>query len=84
VIELIKGHGENANQVDAITGATISSRAVVKIVNQTNAIWRPRIAALAGQPPAAGSGATPADPAAVPPDLERGGPIPGGRAGEKP
>ena len=53
VIELIKGHGERANQVDAITGATISSRAVVKILNQTNTVWRPRIAALAAQPPAA-------------------------------
>ncbi len=84
VIELIKGHGEAANQVDAITGATISSRAVVKILNQTNAIWLPRIAALAAQPPTAGSGKGPANPAAVPPDLERGGPIPGGRAGEKP
>lgn len=84
VIELIKGHGQNANQVDAITGATISSRAVVKIVNQANAIWRPRIAALAALPPAAGDGATPASSAVVPPDLERGGPVPGGRAGEKP
>ncbi|MEO8195323.1 MAG: FMN-binding protein [Thermoanaerobaculia bacterium] len=84
LIELIKGHGEAANQVDAITGATISSRAVVKILNQTNAIWRPRIAALAAQPRLPGSGTDPANPAAVPPDLERGGPIPGGLAGEKP
>lgn len=84
LIELIKGHGEAANQVDAITGATISSRAVVKILNRTNAVWLPRIAALAAQPPAVGSGADTANPAAVPPDLERGGPIPGGRAGEKP
>jgi Na+-translocating ferredoxin:NAD+ oxidoreductase RnfG subunit len=33
-IKLIKGHGEAANEVDAITGATISSKAVVRIVNQ--------------------------------------------------
>lgn len=84
VIELIKGHGDKDNQVDAITGATISSRAVVKILNQTNAIWRPRIAALAAQLAAAGGGASPAGAASLPPDLERGGPVPGGRAGEKP
>ncbi len=84
VIELIKGHGDKANQVDAITGATISSRAVVKILNQTNAVWRPRIAALAaGQPPSPSS-AAPSTPAILPPDLERGGPVPGGRPGEKP
>lgn len=86
MIELIKGHGEKPNQVDAITGATISSRAVVKILNQTNTVWRPRIAALAGQPPAAGdaSSTAPATPAILPPDVERGGPVPGGLTGEKP
>ena len=84
VIELIKGHGDKANQVDAITGATISSRAVVKILNQTNTVWRPRIAALAAQPPAAPGDASRTAPALVPPDAQRGGPVPGGRAGEKP
>lgn len=80
VVELIKGHGEKPNQVDAITGATISSRAVVKIVNQTNEIWRPRIAALGGR--ALGKGA--AAPVTLPPDIQRGGPVPGGLSGEKP
>ena len=80
LIELIKGHGPSPNQVDAITGATISSRAVVKILNQTNAIWRPRIAALGAQPPKSDA----ALPVTLPPDLERGGPVPGGFAGEKP
>ena len=84
VIELVKGHGEEANQVDAITGATISSRAVVKILNQTNGVWRPRIAALAAQPPAAPGDTSRTAPALVPPDAQRGGPVPGGRAGEKP
>lgn len=84
LIELIKGHGEQANQVDAITGATISSRAVVKILNQTNAIWRSRIAALAGQPPRESGAGSPANPAAIPPDVERGGPVPGGLTGDKP
>lgn len=80
LIELIKGHGDKANQVDAITGATISSRAVVKILNQTNAIWRPRIAALAVQPPKGDA----TSPVTLPPDLLRGGPVPGGLSGEKP
>lgn len=80
VIELIKGHGDKTNQVDAITGATISSRAVVKILNQTNAIWRPRITALGAQPPKSDA----ALPVTLPPDLERGGPVPGGLSGEKP
>ncbi len=79
LIELIKGHGPSPNQVDAITGATISSRAVVKILNQANAVWRPRLAALR----AAGSPKTTSE-AMVPPDIERGGPVPGGLAGEKP
>lgn len=51
-IELIKGHGPAANQVDAITGATISSRAVVNILNNTNAQWLPRLPD--GEPPVGG------------------------------
>lgn len=84
LIELIKGHGEKPYQVDAITGATISSRAVVKILNQTNEIWRPRIAAFASQPAAAPGDPTRTAPALVPPDADRGGPVPGGLTGEKP
>lgn len=75
-IALIKGHGEKPNEVDAITGATISSRAIVKILNAGNALWRPRLPATA---PAPAAGAAPAT---VPPDVDRGGPIPGGRVGE--
>jgi len=33
------GEGDEPHEVDAITGATISSRAVVKIINQANARW---------------------------------------------
>jgi len=84
VIELIKGHGNAANQVDAITGATISSRAVVKILNQANAVWRPRLAAAARAPNDATREAGPPGNALVPPDAERGGPVPGGRVGERP
>jgi len=75
-ILLIKGHGAEPNEVDAITGATISSKAIVKILNAGNALWRPRLPAAAPAP------APDAAPAAVPPDVDRGGPIPGGRAGE--
>lgn len=44
-IMLVKGKGENraSNEVDAITGATISSTAVVKILNTTNATWFNRL-----------------------------------------
>ncbi len=40
-IELIKGRGNLPNQVDAITGATISSKAVVNIINQSMDNWLP-------------------------------------------
>lgn len=39
-----KGMKYAANEVDAITGATISSKAVVRIINQANEIWLPRFA----------------------------------------
>ena len=39
VIELVKGGRTEDNQVDAITGATISSEAVVKIINSAHAKW---------------------------------------------
>ena len=44
-IELVKGAGEEPWQVDAITGATISSAAVVSILNQGNAFWLERLPA---------------------------------------
>jgi electron transport complex protein RnfG len=44
-VELVKGHGEAPNQVDAITGATISSRAVVRILTAGNAEWAERLPA---------------------------------------
>jgi electron transport complex protein RnfG len=47
-VELVKGHGEGAHQVDAITGATISSRAVVRIVDTAQREWTPRLTAGEG------------------------------------
>lgn len=43
-IELVKkGEKTAPNQVDAITGATISSRAVVTIMTKSNAAWLPKL-----------------------------------------
>ena len=39
IIKLVKGGARAPNEVDAITGATISSRAVVKILNNTDGVW---------------------------------------------
>lgn len=79
VIALVKGHGAAPNEVDAITGATISSKAVVRILNEGNALWRPRLPAADQQPPASATDTTTPDPG---PDWDQGGPIPGGRAGD--
>jgi len=82
VIRLIKGHGTEPNEVDAITGATISSAAIVRILNTANEVWRPRLPKAGEAVPAAAAGAAPAS--EVPPDVNRGGPVPGGRMGDKP
>ena len=55
-IVLVKETPDRNNQVDAISGATISSRAVVKIINQSNSRWRDRLA-LAVAPLSGGRGA---------------------------
>jgi electron transport complex protein RnfG len=39
IVTVKKGTKVAANEVDAITGATISSKAVVRIINQGNARW---------------------------------------------
>jgi H+/Na+-translocating ferredoxin:NAD+ oxidoreductase subunit G len=50
-VELVKGTGTEPNQVDAITGATISSRAVVGIVNAGNAEWLSKLPPPGEEPP---------------------------------
>ena len=45
-IVLVKGGSSAANEVDAITGATISSRAVVRIINKANENWLPKLTVL--------------------------------------
>jgi len=50
-IELTKGGASAPNQVDGITGATISSRSVVKIINDSNKTWLDRLPEPGGEPP---------------------------------
>ncbi|HEX9733471.1 MAG TPA: FMN-binding protein [Thermoanaerobaculia bacterium] len=53
-IELVTGGDATAaNQVDGLTGATISSRAVVRIVNDANAEWLARLFPPGSEPPLA-------------------------------
>lgn len=71
-LELVKEAPSAPNQVDAITGATISSAAVVTILQAGNDQWLER---LESSPPPALGETGQAEP--VPP--ARGGPIPGGK-----
>ena len=43
IVTVKKGAGAAPNEVDAITGATISSKAVVRIINETHAAWAERL-----------------------------------------
>lgn len=53
-IELVTGGGASEdNQVDGLTGATISSRAVVRILNDANAEWLGRLFPPGAEPPLA-------------------------------
>lgn len=49
-IELVKDGAAADHQVDGITGATISSRAVVRIVNDANQEWLSRLYAPGSEP----------------------------------
>ena len=55
-VVVVKAGRTSDNEVDAISGATISSQAVVKIINTSNGRWMDRVTALAN---AAGSGGGP-------------------------
>ena len=50
-IELVKDGATEPHQVDGITGATISSRAVVRIVDEAHGVWRERLFAPGDEPP---------------------------------
>jgi electron transport complex protein RnfG len=64
-IVVVKDGRDTENEVDAITGATISSKAVVRIINEANAFWVEKLPAPGAEPPA---------PAAAPAPGEGGGP----------
>ena len=50
VVSVKKGAKVNPNEIDSITGATISSKAVVKIINAGNAKWLDRLPKTAEAP----------------------------------
>ena len=43
IVTVKRGTKSAPNQVDAITGATISAKAVVRIINQGNRLWLERL-----------------------------------------
>ena len=61
IVAVKKGTSTQPNHVDAITGATISAKAVVRIINETHVAWAEQLPAPGAEPPlsgdAAGSGA---------------------------
>jgi electron transport complex protein RnfG len=54
IVTMKKGTGSQPNHVDAITGATISSKAVVRIINETHAAWVEQLPAPGTEPPLRG------------------------------
>ena len=61
IVAVKKGTKSRPNEIDAITGATISSKAVVRIINEAHAAWRDRLPPAGEEPPldAAGTGGRP-------------------------
>ncbi len=51
IVAVKKGTKSQPNEVDSITGATISAKAVVRIINETHADWSARLAAPGNEPP---------------------------------
>ena len=43
IVAVKKGTSTGANEIDAITGATISSKAVARIINETHTAWSERL-----------------------------------------
>jgi electron transport complex protein RnfG len=50
IVAVKKGKKSAPNEIDAITGATISSKAVVRIINETNAVWLSRLPEPGSEP----------------------------------
>ena len=51
IVAVKKGTKTSPNQVDAITGATISSKAIVRIINEAHSAWIGQLP-LPGEEPA--------------------------------
>jgi electron transport complex protein RnfG len=51
IVTVKKGTGSAANEVDAITGATISAKAVVRIINETHHAWAGQLPPPGTEPP---------------------------------
>jgi electron transport complex protein RnfG len=56
IVAVKKGKKSAPNEIDAITGATISSKAVVRIINETNEIWLSRLPEPGSEPPLSNGG----------------------------
>jgi len=50
IVAVKKGKKSRPNEIDAITGATISSKAVVRIINETHVIWSARLPRPGSEP----------------------------------
>ena len=57
IVAVKKGTATLDNHVDAITGATISAKAVVRIINETHVAWAEQLPAPGAEPPLAGDAA---------------------------
>ena len=54
IVAVKKGTSTQPNHVDAITGATISAKAVVRIINETHTAWADNLPAPGTEPPLTG------------------------------
>ena len=50
IVAVKKGTKSRPNEIDAITGATISSKAVVRIINETHADWSAQLPEPGSEP----------------------------------
>jgi electron transport complex protein RnfG len=51
IVAVKKGTKSQPNEIDAITGATISSKAVVRIINEAHAAWAAQLPMPGSEPP---------------------------------
>ena len=56
IVAVKKGTASDRNEIDAITGATISSKAVVRIINEAHTAWAEKLPAPGAEPGLADGG----------------------------